>query len=128
MTRRRTFLEALSGAAVYPVLSDQSEDFENIDTYREMFLESEGTKETHPTTSGLKGWSEFQSGPLEINPIEVETAVKVMFTGYELGIQFTGSQEELEFVSTAWMSIEEARDVRDALDKTIAMLEEADEA
>lgn len=128
MVRRRTFLEALSGAAVYPTLADQSEDFEHIETYREMFLESDGSKDKHPTTSGLSGWNRFQSGPLEINDIEVEAAIEVMCVEAEPGLQFTGRDDDLEAVSTVFLSMDEARDIRDALDETIQMLEEADEA
>lgn len=128
MTRRRTFLEALAGASAYPVVSDAGEEFDNLDKYREMFVESEGTKETHPTTSGLKAWAAFESGPLEIKDIQVEGAVEVMFTGYELGLQFTGTQEDLEAKSTAWLSLEDARELRDVLDETISMAEARDDA
>lgn len=128
MTRRRTFLEALAGASAYPVVSDAGDDFEFTERYREMFVESDGTKETHPTTSGLKAWTAFESGPLEINDIQVEGAVEVMFTGHELGLQFTGTQEDLEAKTTAWLSLEDARELRDVLDETISMVEGTDDA
>lgn len=128
MPGRRTFIEALAGAAVYPTISDQSGDSEEISKYREMFVESEGTRETHPTTSGLNAWAAFESGPLEIKDIRVEGAVEVMFTGYELGVQFTGTDEDLEATTTAWLSLEDARELRDVLDETISMAEDVDDA
>ena len=103
MTRRRTFLEALAGASAYPIVSDAGEEFDDLEKYREMFVESEGSKETHPTTSGLKGWTEFESGRLEVSPVPIEGAGEVMFTGHELGVHFSGSRDDLETASTAWL-------------------------
>lgn len=123
MVGRRTFLERLAAVGGCGVVVETNDGFEFSDRYVEMFVESEGTEETHPTTSELNAWAAFESGPLEIKDIQVEGAVEVMFTGHELGIQFTGTRKELEAKSTAWLSVEDARDLRDALDETISMAE-----
>lgn len=122
-------MEALAGAAVYPAVSSGDGEFDAISKHRELYLESDGPKDTHPIETSQRGFLSFGVGPLSAHDEEGEATVKVCYPGNEmLGIKIDASNDDAFINVLASLTLEEAREVRDALDDTIEIVEATDEA
>jgi len=123
MVGRRDFLDALAGAAIYPVAASESEDFDRIEQHREMFLESDGTRDVHPVPTSQRSFANFGAGPLRAKDRGVEPELSIGLWNGSPGLLVEVSDDETFTRTTVPLTTEEARELRDALTRTIEIAE-----
>lgn len=121
---RRRMMEAFAGAAVYPAATSEDEEFDAIQKHREMFIESDGSKDIHPIPLSQTGFMELGAGPLSLNSEEGDAEMAVFFPADgSMGVRIEASNDEVSTRTLARLTLDEARTLRDTIDDTIEILE-----